>query len=138
MSATKQQRLAKRMRLAARVIGVVITTFFLLFLIGETITSIQAEGFKFDAESLFVVVPAVIALAGYIVSWWRERVGGSLLILVSIAFGILPSVGAQQHQVPWSMLQALQGWLILGSPFLVAGVLFLLSWWLTRKASLQE
>ena len=134
MTATNQNRLAKRIRWAARIIGLVITVFLLMLLIGETVTSIQAEGFKFDAESLFVVVPAVIALAGYIVSWWRELVGGSLLILVSIAFGIFPSVSAQQHQVPgWSVLQALQGWLMLGSPFFIAGVLFLLSWWLSRK-----
>jgi lipoprotein signal peptidase len=90
--------------------------------------SIQAEGFKFDVESLFIVVPAVIALAGIVVSWWREQLGGSLLILVSIAFGVLPSMGAG-----WSILRALQGWLMLGLPFLVAGVLFLISWWLSRR-----
>lgn len=101
-----------------------------MFLIGETVMSIQAEGLKFNVESLFIVVPAVIALAGYIVSWWREQVGGSLLILVSITFGILPSISAQPS---WSVLQALQGWLMLGSPFLITGVLFLISSWLSRK-----
>ena len=101
-----------------------------MFLIGETVMSIQAEGLKFDVESLLIVVPAVIALAGYIVSWWREQVGGSLLILVSIAFGILPSINAQPS---WSVLQALQGWLMLGLPFLITGVLFLISSWLSRK-----
>ena len=130
MSTTKQQRIQKRIRWAARIIGLLIIAFFLMFLIGETVMSTQAEGLKFDVESLFIVVPAVIALAGYIVSWWREQVGGSLLILVSIAFGILPSISAQPS---WSVLQALQGWLMLGSPFLITGVLFLISSWLSRK-----
>ena len=125
----RKQGLAKGMRWAARIVGLVITAFLLMMVIGETITSIQAEGFKFDVESLFVVVPAVIALAGCIVSWWRERLGGSLLILVSIAFGVLPSIGAG-----WSILRALQGWLMLGLPFLIAGILFLISSWLSRKS----
>ena len=134
MSGTSRQLLAKRMRWAARIIGLVLLVFFLLFLIGETITSIQAEGFKFDPDSLFVIVPTVIALAAYIVSWWQEGVGGSLLILVSIAIGILPSVSARP---PWSMslLQALRGWLILGLPFLITGVLFLISSRLSRSTS---
>jgi hypothetical protein len=125
----RKQGLAKGMRWAARIVGLVITAFLLMMVIGETITSIQAEGFKFDVESLFVVVPAVIALAACIVSWWRERLGGSLLILVSIAFGVLPSIGAG-----WSLLRALQGWLMLGLPFLIAGILFLISSWLSRKS----
>ena len=130
MSTTKQQRIQKRIRWTARIIGLVTIAFFLIFLIGETVMSIQAEGLKFDVESLFIVVPTVIALAGYIVSWWREQVGGSLLILVSIAFGILPSINAQPS---WSVLQTLQGWLMLGSPFLITGVLFPISSWLSRK-----
>ena len=130
MSTTKQQRIQKRIRWAARIIGLVITVFLLMFLIGETIMSIQAEGLKFDVEGLFIVVPALVALAGYIVSWWRERAGGLLLILVSITFGVLPSISAQP---PWSVLEALQGWLMLGSPFLIIGVLFLISSWLSRK-----
>ncbi len=130
MSTAKRQRIAKRTRWAARIIGLIFIAFFLLMLIGETITSIQAEGFEFEVESLLVVVPLLIALAGYIISWWRERVGGSLLILVSIVFGILPPIAAQPS---WSTSEALQGWLILGLPFLVAGVLFLISSWLSRK-----
>ena len=126
MSSTKQQR-TQGIRWAARIIGLVITAFFLVFLIGETIMSIQAEGFKFDVGSLFLIVP-VIALAGYIVSWWREQLGGSLLILASIAFGIFPSMRAG-----WSMRELLQGWLMPGSLFCIAGVLFLISWWLSRK-----
>jgi hypothetical protein len=35
----------------------------------------------------FLEVPAVIALAGYIVSWWREWLAGTLLIVTS--FGVL-------------------------------------------------
>jgi hypothetical protein len=101
-------------------------------LIGEAITSIQAEDFEFHAESLFVAVLLAIALAGYIISWWRELVGGSLLILVSIVFGIFPTIGAQ---LSWSMSEALGDWLILISPFLVAGVLFLISWWFSRETA---
>ena len=66
-------------------------------------------------------------------AWWREWVDGSPLILGPIALCILRSVGAQQMP-GWSILRALQGWLILGFPFLIGSILFLISSWLSRKS----
>jgi hypothetical protein len=91
----------------------------------QNLMSMQNEGFKFDIDNLLVVVPSMIALSGCIVSWWREQIGGSLLILASVAYGILLYISTLQHQLLWSMLALFLNWLILGSVFLIAGILFI-------------
>jgi len=75
---------------------------------------------------ILVLVSLGIALVGCIVSWWREWLAGILLVLTSFAL-------SSGLALPWTWF-----WWWLGLLFLIAGVLFLLSWWLTRKASLQE
>ncbi len=120
MSATNRQRLAKGMRWAARVIGLLTAAFSLMFLIGDTIvrTAMQQGGF---IEDVLTAMPVVVAVAGCIVSWWRQRLAGTLLVLASFA---LSSLGSRYY--------GFRG-LVSGFPYLVAGVLFLLSWWLSRK-----
>lgn len=46
ISVINQRRLAKGIRWAARVIGLVITAFSLMFLIGETVGEILAKGWQ--------------------------------------------------------------------------------------------
>jgi ABC-type Fe3+ transport system permease subunit len=134
MTITKSNRPSAIVNWVARILGLIVIVFFLVFLIGDAVDSIQ-QGYEFDAESLFIILPIVLALAGYILSWWHKVIGGSLLILVSIIFGILVAWGAQRHQGPTSDYHALAGWLILGLPFLVVGGLFLISAYLDRKTS---
>ena len=123
MSATSKQKLAKRMMWAARVIGLLTAAFSLMFLIVDTIVrmTMQQGGF---IEDVLKAMPVVVAVAGCIVSWWRQRLAGTLLVLASFA---LSSLNSRYYN----------GFLALvsGFPYLVAGVLFLLSWWLTRKNS---
>ena len=118
----------------ARILGLIVVVVFVTFLIGDTVDTIQ-QGYEFDAESLFIILPIVAAMVGYIMSWRHKIIGGSLLILVSITFGILVSVVAQNHLGPTSDFRALAGWLILGLPFLIVGALFLLTAYLDRKTS---
>jgi hypothetical protein len=116
----------------ARILGLIFLVFFLVFVIGDAVDTIR-QGYEFDVESLYVILPIVIALAGYILGWWHKIIGGFLLILVSILFGILIPVVARQHQGPTSDFRPLAGWLILGLPLLVSGALFLISAYLDRK-----
>ena len=114
--AIKQRPLVKAMRWAARVIGLIGT---MLCLFAWFATKMFSEAaFSTSANLNFLVATVVISLASWIVSWWRERLAGALLVLISFGLAIWN----------WENLA------ILIPPFLVAGVLFLLSWWLTRKA----
>ena len=135
MIITKSNRPSVLINWVARITGLIVLVFFLVLLVGETIDTIQEEGFKFDVESLYIILPIVIAVAGYILSWWHKVIGGSLLILVSIIFGILIPMAARQHQVTASDFRPLMGWLVLGLPLLIIGGLFLISAYLDRKTS---
>ena len=123
--------IAGRMRLAARIIG-----FSSVGLGGEFIGEgayvlmRAARGvpvFANDAGAMGgVLIGAVngVALAACILSFWRERAAGIMLVSAAAAMGIgIFAIGAPRL-VPW---------LIVGLPLLVAGVLFLNSWRLSRE-----
>lgn len=137
MSATNQRRLGKRIRLAARIIGLVVSAFFFMMLAGDAVMSIQAEGFKgISAEGIiFAFVPIAIALSSFIISWWLERVGGTLLILAYLLLSSAPTIHALYYG---RGLHFYAGMWLYTLPFLVSGILFLISSWLSRKADRAE
>ena len=121
---------AGRMRLVARIIGFGVIGFGGGMLIGEAIGEFLREGWAVIAEPIpleliIAVVIGAVALAGCILSWRRERLAGILLVSSAAAMGIHVSIFITRNQ----MLL----WLILGLPYLVAGVLFLNAWRLSRK-----
>ena len=126
---SKQYLLAKRMRLTGRIIGLFTAGFFLAFLIGEAISEVLAEDWEatIGVEGILLGILVAIALAGCIISWWRQRLGGILLILASIGLGIHIGIIAERNHF--------LVWLVLGFPYLIAGGLLLYAWWLERKAA---
>jgi len=123
---SKQYRLAKRMRWAARVIGLLAAGFLLTMLIGAAIAEVLTEiSEPITIEGILLGILGAIALAGCIVSWWRKRLAGILLILTAVGLGIHIGICAgHNHFLVWSML---------GFPYIVAGGLLLTSWRLSRK-----
>ena len=127
---SKQHRLAKRMRWAARVIGLGAAVFFVTMLIGSAVAEVLTEGLEpITIEGILLGVLGVVALAGCIVSWWRERLAGILLVLAAVGFGIHIGVYAGRNHF--------LAWLMVGFPYLIASVLLFNSWLLTRK-TLEE
>jgi hypothetical protein len=131
---TRSNSLSVIINWVARILGLIVLIFFVWFLIGETVVTIQEEDYQFDVAVLEIIIPIVIALVGYILAWWHKIIGGSLLVLVAIIFAILVAVTAGQ-QGPMSDFHALMAWLILSLPYLVTGGLFLISAYLDRKAA---
>ena len=133
MLGNKQYRLAKRMRWAARIIGLLTAGVILVMLIGEAVTEVLAEGWKpIDADivaGMLIGVLGAIGLAGCIVSWWRERLASILLVLTAVGFGIHIGLCAGRNHF--------LAWLMVGFPYLIASVLFFNSWLLSRK-TLEE
>ena len=124
---TKQERLARRMRWTGRIIGMIAAGFFLVFLVGEAIGEALSEGGELiETAGVLLAALSAVALASCILSFWRERLAGILLVLVSIGLGIHIGVYAgHNHFLAWSMV---------GLPYLVAGGLLLYAWWLEGKA----
>jgi hypothetical protein len=111
--------------------------------IGEGIQSILTEGFG-PINSLltwggsFIVLSMLTALAGCIISWWRVRLAGILLVLTFIVLNIAGILAGGPVDLPERfslpvILANMGPASIMGSPFLVAGVLFLVSWHLSRS-----
>jgi len=119
-----------RIRLAARIIGFGTIGFGATMLIGEAIGEFLQEGWAVITEPIplelvIAVVIGAVALTGCILSWWRERPAGVILVSSAAAMGIHVGIFIGRNQ----MLV----WSILGLPYLIAGVLFLNSWRLSRQ-----
>ena len=127
MSDNKQYRPARRARLIGRVIGLVAAGFSLVFLVAQAIGGAITEDSAGDViAGVLLAVLVAIALAGCILSWWRERLAAILLVLVAIGMGIHIGIYAgRNHFLVWSMI---------GLPYLAAGGLLFYAWWLERKA----
>jgi len=125
---SKQYRLARRMTVAARVIGLGAVGFVLTLHIGWVSAEFMAQGWAAVSREVIIIgVITVIALVGCIVSWGKLRVAGILLIVSAVlcATNIPP--------VPPLIPYDVRVWLIVGLPRLVAGVLFLNAWRLSRE-----
>jgi hypothetical protein len=115
------------MALAARIIGLVIAIFMAIMVIGSAAGEIiNDEPVPFDVEGVTLGIITLIALAGCIMSFWWERLAGTLLVLVAIGLAIHIGICAgRNHMLAWTML---------GLPYLIAGLLLISSWKLSKKA----
>ncbi len=74
-----------------------------------------------------LIVTSALAVA---LAWWRGSIGGIVVIACGAAFSTFAYFTAG-HNKGLAML-------ISGGPFLVAGILFLASWWRSRTSSLDH
>jgi len=121
---TDQYRLAKRMKWWARVIGLGFSFIFLIFLGGSIAKILDSFG-PIPIEAALLGILMATGLAGCLISWWRERLAGTLLILA--AFGLVT------HSIVMVGFSHITLWSTFGLPYLIAGVLFFSSWWLSRE-----
>ncbi|MBA7481246.1 hypothetical protein ES707_16716 [subsurface metagenome] len=125
MSARNLPHLAKRMRWAARIICLIVTVVGATMLIGEAISEFLAQGFiTTSVEGGLLVMIGLVALAGCVMSWWRDLLASILLVATSVGLGVHIGICAgRNHFLAWS---------ILGLPYLVAGVLLINAWRLSK------
>ncbi len=119
------------MRLAGRIIAYIITGFGGAMLIGEAVGEFTQKGWAVITEAtpadpgLLLGIIGAVALAGCILSLWRGRAAGILLVAVAAALGAhIAAFAGRNHMLAWSML---------GLPYLVAGILLLNSWRLSQE-----
>jgi hypothetical protein len=125
MPARNVHRLAKPMRWAARVIALILTIFGATMLIGAAISDFLSQGsVTTSLEGSTLVLIGLVALAGLVLSWWKDLPSGILLVATSVGLGIHIGICAGHNHI--------MAWAILGLPYLVAGVLLLYAWRLSR------
>jgi hypothetical protein len=128
MIETRQYRLAQRMTVAGRVIGLGAVGFVLTLHIGWVSADFIAQGWvAVTREVIIIGAITIVALVGCIVSWGKLRAAGILLVVSAVLCATnIPPV---QPLIPYDV----RDWLIVGLPRLVAGVLFLNAWRRTRE-----
>jgi hypothetical protein len=117
----EQYALSMAMRFIGRAIAFTAAIFMMIMLIGGALTQTGSVA----AAGILLATIGVIALAGCILSFWRERLAIALLALVAIGLGIHIGVYAgHNHFITW---------LVLGLPYLAAAILLLAArWWECR------
>ena len=122
MPGSNKPRLAKQMRWAARVIGSIAAAFIVTMWIGAAVS----EGIgPITVEGATLVLIGIVAVAGCVTSWRGDMVAGILLILTAIGFGIHIGIFAGRNHF--------LAWLMIGLPYLIAGVLLLVSLRLSKN-----
>ena len=101
MIESRQYRRIKRMKLAARIIALGAAGLFLVALIGSAF----AEDGPFSAEGMLLIIIVGVALAGGILSWWRERLAGILMVVAAMAMGAhIAAYAGRNHIFVWLAL----------------------------------
>jgi len=94
-------------------------------LIGEAISEFLAQGFiTTSVEGGLLVMIGLVALAGCVMSWRRDLLASILLVATSAGLGVHIGIYAGRNQI--------MAWSILGLPYLVAGVLLINAWRLSK------
>jgi hypothetical protein len=108
-----EKRQKNPLAMVARVIGFVAAGFFLSLIVGE----FRKQGGEVTTlEAGLSGMSAGIALTGCIISWWREKLAGILMVSASAVWGIVQYAVLGIHN---SMI-----WAAYGLPYLIAGLLF--------------
>ncbi len=111
------------LRWAGRVIASIAAIWFVAMLIGSAITEGAAP---ITIESGTLVFLGVIAVAGGILSWWKDAISGILLFLTSVGLGIhISCYAGHSHVFTWALI---------GLPYLVACILMVSSWRVSKKS----
>lgn len=125
---TERNSTTNKMRWSARGISTAWLAVTLIWVIGGYLTEIKrgyAEfSFAHGGEILFLVLVGILII---LLGWWREIVGGIILIISASGFLVAFLIAAE-----FSLSVLLKG-LLICIPFVLSGLLYLLCWRQMKK-----
>jgi uncharacterized membrane protein HdeD (DUF308 family) len=117
--------------MTARGISTLFIAFILLIWINCALAGNQWREALLSILTTLYLWPIYFAiLAGWAVAWQREEIGGTLLTIGGIV-AIIMSILNEEPDNYWVTL-------IIGIPFLVSGILFLICWRKIRKQKIPR
>lgn len=106
----------RQYRWAARLTGILGMVFFISYFTAGGLLEFDREG----GELTFVIILSSLCLIAYVLSWFVEIVGGTLLTISAL---LLP------FYVHFSEgISACSSAIYYGLPFLIPGILFIIAW----------
>jgi lipoprotein signal peptidase len=109
------------MRLAARIIGVLAVAMWIMIFVGGLIAENPQP---LTTESYVLIALSTCAAVGVAWAFVAERTGGLITLVVGVAFAVFALMTAGRNA--WIAV------LFSGGPFILAGALFLGSWYRRR------
>ena len=109
----RSDRKVGRLRWVARLVLTVPLAIAWFVAIGSAVNDLSA-----DFEGIILVVGLIVATVVAIIAWFRERLGGLLLIGLAVVVGVLSYLASNPHNVGVGVFTML--------PLLVSGVLFVM------------
>ncbi|MCK4472968.1 MAG: hypothetical protein KAW49_14395 [Anaerolineae bacterium] len=113
-------RATKWTRWIARGIGSLVVAFWLFM--GITYDIVESR--PWTLEDMIMAGLVTTSALGVLIAWWREGIGGTILVICAAAHSTFAYVVAG-HNKALAML-------VSGGPFLLIGSLFLAVWWRSR------
>ena len=111
---SRNSRTTTWLRWIGRGLGALATAWWLLMGIGE----IVSPHAPMSLEGVVLAVLMGVAMLGFLIAWWREGIGGGILIGSGITLAIFAYITAGRNR---GMAAG-----VASGPFLLAGVLFLI------------
>lgn len=102
-------------RWIARGVGLIASIYWSVPIIGGLISDNKED---FSLEGFILVVLIFLIILGFILAWFEKRIGGSIMVIGSIALCVFAYLTAG-HNKALAVLSS-------GIPFLLSGVLFLI------------
>jgi len=107
---------SNRIRWVARGVGMSIGALWLFIAVCEA--AFETPSWTFEAQMMAGLIAG--CLVSIVLAWWREGLGGMLLVICSIAHSTFAFFSAGHNKALAVVIS--------GGPFLVIGILFLISW----------
>jgi hypothetical protein len=128
----KSRRSASTIRWAARILGILAIAFISLFAL-----DVFSEGVGLGQKVvafLLHMIPSFVLLIALIIAWKHELGGGILIVLIGLAASVFVySLNAGRSHSASTGLRAAA---MIGAPFVLAGLLFIISHLLRRPKTL--
>lgn len=116
-------------RWAARIISLLAAAAWFLIMLDILLCELVFGCITITWETGLLVLLAVVSMLSMICAWRWEGPGGVVMVL----WGLLFTIIAYATSHPYELFSIL----VTGVPFLIAGSLFLASWWWSHKRGLS-
>ena len=128
----KSSRLASTIRWVARILCILAIAFISLFAVDVFTEGASLSLGQKIVAFLMHMIPSFVLIIALIIAWKHELVGGILIALIGLATAVFIST---RRGMPFNR-RSLQTVATINVPFIIVGVLFIISYFLHRPKKL--